>query len=272
MPEKLGRRITVRTFSAYGIGLGLDVPESAPQSWWDEELPALMSDRVSPAYDALVVDEAQDFADSWWPPLLASLREECVFVAGDERQAVFAGRSGRPTVEMVELALDQNVRNTVQIAGAFAPLAHDRMRYLGGDGPPVGFIASSGERACDDADAVVESLLTEGYEPGHIAVLTTMHRHDHHRRVEEQLGKDGYWDGFWMDDEVFYGTVVGFKGLERPVVVLAVDGFRPGVARDVVYAGLSRARDRLVVVGDLEVLRAAAGDEVCRRLTSRSVT
>ncbi len=36
---------------------------------------------------------------------------------------------------------------------------------------------------------------------------------------------------------------MGFKGFDRPVVVLAVDGFREGVARDVMYAGLSRARD-----------------------------
>jgi ATP-dependent exoDNAse (exonuclease V) alpha subunit len=61
---------------------------------------------------------------------------------------------------------------------------------------------------------------------------------------------------------------MGFKGLERPVVVLAVDGFREGVARDVLYTGLSRARDQLVVVGDLEEIRAAAGNEVCKRLTA----
>jgi len=129
-------------------------------------------------------------------------------------------------------------------------------------------VPATGETACDTADSVVESLLDEGYEPGHVAVLTTLHRHDNHRRVEAEVGKDGYWDGFWMDDEVFYGTVAGFKGLERPVVVLVVDGFREGVAREVLYAGLSRARDRLVVVGDLETIRGAAGDEVCRRLTA----
>ena len=260
------------TFSAYGVSLGVDVPAGAGQAWWDEELPALMSPRVTPAYDALVVDEAQDFADAWWPPLLASLNEQLVFVAGDERQTVFTGRSGSPALDMTVLTLEENVRNTAQIAGTFAPLSHERMRYLGGDGAPVELVASSQDRACDDADSVVEGLLDEGYGPGDIAVLTTLHRHENHKRVEEQVGKDGFWDGFWMDDEVFYGTVVGFKGLERPVVVLAVDGFRADVARDVMYTGLSRARDRLVVVGDLEIIRTVVGDEVCRRLSSRSVT
>ena len=50
-------------------------------------------------------------------------------------------------------------------------------------------------------------------------------------------------------------------------VVLAVDGFHDGVARDVMYAGLSRARDRLIVCGDLAEIRPAVGDEVCKRLT-----
>jgi hypothetical protein len=268
MPEKVSRRIMVSTFSAYGIGLGVDVPAGAAQEWWDTELPALMARRVSAAYDALVVDEAQDFADSWWPPLLASLRELRLFVAGDERQTVFAGRRGSPNLEMTEVTLDKNVRNTAQIAAVFGPLAPERMRHLGGDGEPVRFVPCTAAGACDAADGVVAQLLADGVPGGHIAVLTTQHRHDLHRWAEAELGKDGYWDGFWMQDEVFYGTVMGFKGLERPVVVLAVDGFHDGVARDVMYAGLSRARDRLVVCGDLELLRPAVGDEVCRRLTA----
>jgi hypothetical protein len=132
----------------------------------------------------------------------------------------------------------------------------------------VEFVACTTGEVYDVANGVVERLLGDGHPPGHVAVLTTCHRHPFHRATEEQLGKDGYWDGFWLDDEVFYGTVMGFKGLERPVVVVAVDGFHDGVARDVMYAGLSRPRDRLVVCGDAEVIHAAVGDEVVRRLTA----
>jgi ribosome biogenesis protein Tsr3 len=31
---------------------------------------------------------------------------------------------------------------------------------------------------------------------------------------------------FWEGDDVFYGHVLGFKGLERPAAALAVNGFR----------------------------------------------
>lgn len=265
LPEKLARRITVSTFHALGVDLGITVPETTTQAWWDVELPQLMQRLATPSYDCLVVDEAQDFADGWWPPLLAMLTGERVFVVGDERQTVFAGRSGRPPGSYAELTLEENLRNTVQIASIFNPLG-ERMRCLGGDGPPVRFVACASEAATATADVEVERLLELGHPGEHVALLTTRSRHESHRRTEAVLGKEGHWDGFWMADEVFYGTVMGFKGLERPVVVLAVDGFHDGVARDVMYAGLSRARDELVVCGDPETIRAAAGDEVLRRL------
>ncbi len=63
---------------------------------------------------------------------------------------------------------------------------------------------------------------------------------------------------------------MGFKGLERPVIVLAVDGFHEGVAREVMYTGLSRARDELIVCGDRAQIRDAVGKEVARRLTGTS--
>jgi len=65
------------------------------------------------------------------------------------------------------------------------------------------------------------------------------------------------------------GTSSGSKGLERQVVVLAVDGFRdPARAKEMLYVGLSRARTQLVVVGDLEQVRTVGGDGVAKRLSA----
>ena len=71
-------------------------------------------------------------------------------------------------------------------------------------------------------------------------------------QVEQQThGPDAYWASYWDGDDLFYGHVLGFKGLERPAVVLAVNGFRdPDRASEMLYVGLSRARDLLVVCGD----------------------
>jgi len=83
----------------------------------------------------------------------------------------------------------------------------------------------------------------------------------------EHRDKAGYWDSFWENDDAFYGHVLGFKGLERPAIVLAVNGFRePAKAREMLYVGMSRARDLLVVCGDPNDIRRYAGEGVMRRL------
>ena len=83
---------------------------------------------------------------------------------------------------------------------------------------------------------------------------------------------NGKKPAYWADDDLFYGHVLGFKGLERPAVVLAVNGFRDEErAREMLYVGLSRARDLLVVCGDLELIRRVGGDGVAHRLTREHV-
>jgi superfamily I DNA/RNA helicase len=92
----------------------------------------------------------------------------------------------------------------------------------------------------------------ERWELKEIALLTTKHRHDEHKNRAD-LDRMGHWDSLWNEDSVFYCSVSGFKGLERSVVVLAVDGFHDGVdPKDVLYVGMSRARDKLIVVARKE--------------------
>jgi len=85
--------------------------------------------------------------------------------------------------------------------------------------------------------------------------------------LQEDEGQEGYWASFWDKDSVFYGHVLGCKGLERRAVVLCVND--TGVhdrSKEKLYVGLSRATDRLVVVGDPEMITAMGGIDVARRL------
>lgn len=80
-----------------------------------------------------------------------------------------------------------------------------------------------------------------------VALLTTGSRHPEQVARQED-GPDAYWESFWDTDQVFYGHVLGFKGLERRVVVLAVNETTINErSRERLYVGLSRARDDLVV-------------------------
>jgi hypothetical protein len=51
------------------------------------------------------------------------------------------------------------------------------------------------------------------------------------------VGQEQYWTTFWDADQVFYGHVLGFEGLERSAVVLALNEREPA----------ERSRERLYV-------------------------
>ena len=262
----------VGTFHQLGWTWGVDAPEGAGPEYWEVEAPQRMlaAAQLLPTeerFTAFVVDEAQDFADSWWPALLSSARDGQfrLAVMRDDEQAVFHERRGRPDLPLVPLVLDENLRNSIQVVDSFRPLINRDVITRGRRGDPIEYVACASGEAIAAADAVVEELLeNRGWLPEHIALLTTQHRHP--VQVESAGDKAAYWEDFWRND-VFYSTVAGFKGLERPVVVLAVDGFHEGISpASVMYAGMSRARDLLIVVGEEALLAEAVGDKLMRRL------
>ena len=269
----------VGTFHYLGIDWGVPPGSDDDSGYWEEFLPAEMVKLAAglpeaERFDAIVIDEGQDFAQSWWDAVVAALRDPengLLYVCSDEGQRIFA-RQGRPTVDLMPIPLNENLRNTKQIAGTFSSLAPEQMKIRGLPGVPVRFVQCSSEDAVDSADDVADGLLEEGWPPESVALLTTHRRHP--VQVERQAeGQDAYWDTYWQNDDLFYGHVLGFKGLERPAVVLAVNGFRDEArAREMLYVGLSRARDLLVVCGDMDLIRRLGGEAVARRLLEGSTT
>ncbi|HJR37050.1 MAG TPA: NERD domain-containing protein [Nocardioidaceae bacterium] len=263
----------VGTFHNLGVEWGAPTGSDDDSNFWEVELPRLMVDlgAAQPAgklYDAIVIDEAQDFADLWWPAALAALRDEDtggLYVFSDEGQRVFS-RFGGPPAGLVPLVLDHNLRNTRQIAQSFSSLTPIRMRLGDVEGPDVRFVPCTWDTALEQADDAVDVLLEEGWRPQDLALLTTGSRHPEQVQRQE-TGQDRYWASFWDEEQVFYGHVLGFKGLERSAVVLCINE-RASVerSRERLYVGLSRARDQLVVCGDPDFIAEVGGDAVLRRL------
>jgi hypothetical protein len=267
----------VGLFHELPVRWGAPQGEQDDSSWWEEDLPAwlgrLAAERpLADRFDSIVVDEGQDFSASWWPSTLEALKNPDaggLYVFLDEGQRVF-DRLGAAPIELAPFPLDHNIRNTKSIAQVFGSLCLEQQKYDGLDGPPVRFIACTSETAIEAADTQVEKLTEqEGWPTGSVALLTTNHRHPVQLEMVEMTGWDGYWDDFFAGEDVFYGHVLGFKGLERQVVVLAVNGFRDITrAREMLYVGLSRARTQLVVCGDPQLIAAVGGEAVRRRLTT----
>jgi hypothetical protein len=269
----------VGEFHALGIAWGAaegpaeSERNAAAAQFFEHDLPAQMLELANGLpdghrFDSVVIDEAQDFADSWWEPLLAAMRDPetgGIYVFSDEGQRVF-DRKGTPPIPLVPLILEQNIRNTRQIGRAFEPLVDHPMRLLGADGPDVRFVPCTRDNAFDVGDDQIEALLNDGWRPEDVALLTTGSRHPE-QIARQTEGNAAYWDSFWDAEQVFYGHVLGFKGLERRAVVLIVNDksvFERSPER--LYVGLSRARDQLVVCADPAFIAEVGGRDLVRRL------
>ena len=186
-------------------------------------------DAMGPAYDAIVVDEGQDFGDEFWMPiemLLTSLDQGLLYVFLDENQDIYR-RSANIPVQSEPMVLDRNCRNT----GAIHRAAY---RYYRGsaveaseiDGVAVMTINVSGYRKqARSIGALVTRLVSEERIPPHdIAILLCQGRekNDHERALnavpipkEAKFHRlEGYGEGVVTVD-----TVARFKGLERNVVI-----------------------------------------------------
>ncbi len=208
-------------------------------------------------FDAFVVDEAQDFMGSWWTTLNLSLRTPNLgkmALFGDDQQKIFGKRKG-PEGFFARFTLDDNIRNSRQIGDLAKGFTNRGIVVRGPNSFDVEFVECSDSDAIAYADDVVERMTDrENWQPGEIALLTTKDRHPVHAEFTTKQ-RDEYWQQFWQGDSVFYGTVVGFKGIERPVVVLAINGFHHAEdLDDFLYVGFTRARDKLVIVGAKDVL------------------
>ena len=273
-------------FHEYVKSLG--IPDGSGQDYFDVDMPLQLAELgatlpENQKFDAVVVDEAQDFAPLWWEGLLACCKDPQtaeIFAFMDDRQDVYrrwdgTALGGRPgwtpgaVLELVPIHVDENLRNTRRIAEAFQPLAGDHFTPRGETGQPVRFVPCPTEEALDVASDCVDALIEEGWANNQIALLTTKHRHPVHQDYFDQDKVPEYWAGFHAHEGEFYGHVLGFKGLERSVVVLCVNGFKDMTrAAEQLYVGLSRARSLLVVVGDPQLVAEAGGRELERALTA----
>lgn len=265
----------------------LGVPDGTGQDYFDIEMPRLLKELAAnlPAHerlDAVIVDEAQDFAPLWWEALLACTSDPDkaeVYAFMDDRQDVYKRWGGAtadfangPTASFVPIHVDENLRNTRKIAETFKPFAGEHFTPRGSTGLPVRLVQCTSDAALDIAADCVDALIGEGWTNNQIALLTTKERHPVHLDYFERGATEEYWREFHSGEAEFYGHVLGFKGLERSVIVLCVNGFKDmDRAAEQLYVGLSRARSLLVVVGDSALLEEGGGRELKNSLARAQV-
>lgn len=228
------------------------------ETYFREELPMAMFEaleRVPERYDAIIVDEGQDFEEAWWPPLELLLRDTTtgiLYIFFDDNQRLYVQQGAFP-VKQEPYPLSVNCRNTQHIhlqvlrfyQGEVQPTA------LGPPGRPVEIVRYNGPG--DMQNAVMKLLhrlaIDEHIPSDELLVLTPL-------SSEKSLLKYKTPGRVTLTDrlpvtpgQVFATTIHGFKGLERSTVVLveAERWTRENLER-LLYVACSRARNHLIVL------------------------
>lgn len=218
-----------------------------------EELPP---DRL---FDAIVVDEGQDFAASWWAAIglaLIDAKTAHFYVFHDDNQRVYPGVAGWPA-DLVPYTLTRNLRNSRTICALSLPFyAGSSLKAAGPDGRLVEWIMVGDP---SEVPVILNRLVARLTGPDEIriediAILV--------RTIPPLTAYPGNRaSGFALTrasaparGALVMESVAEFKGLERKVVIL----LHPETMIDDpehMYVGLSRARSHLIVVGDGDAMQ-----------------
>ena len=275
--------LTVRSFHELCFewcnraGVPLAQPVGAPpRDFYPKHVPERFVDalgELEDRFDAIVVDEGQDFGDDARTAIMCALadrNDSVLYVFQDDAQAVYRDASPWPENGFVPCTLSRNMRNTRAIHETLRVLGAESLKDAGGpDGrTPELIVANDTAAERKELSRALHRLIHEGtVEPRQVAVLVAS------RAMVDALAPEGKIGAYMIArDEaganncVLMESITRFKGLERDVIVLAgleepdYCHFRP-----LLCVGASRARAHLVVIGRAEVVqrfRTAAADGV----------
>jgi len=243
-------------------GLRFEVPETGDaRAFWDEDAPLLLLDALDhlpdERYDAIIVDEGQDFRADWWRAIEELLREPRLgrlVVFFDENQDLYGGGPAKE-LDVAPTRLSYNCRNTAGIARFVAQVIGIEPRVKPGmpEGDGVELIECADEKESVDAvrKALHRLVREQDVEPQQIVILSTRSGERSPVWRASPLGSFSLvaLDAELRGDQVRMGSLHRFKGLESDVIILTdVEPGAPTSSPTHVYVGSSRARHKLIVV------------------------
>lgn len=229
----------------------LQIPRFADERWWENEAPLRLLEAVQVSgkqFDALVIDEFQDFRADW----IEALRELCsrapdapLYLFGDQHQELYARGATLPN-DYVEFVLDVNCRSTRQINSRFEAIFEKELAVAGTEGPAPVF---SPIDSTVDAEALVEHFISrliseQKLRPEQIVVLAD--KMDFIEAMRERSVEAWSFCAYGQTG-IVVESVHRFKGLEADAIILVLLGDPMLGAKKLGYVGMSRARVYLAV-------------------------
>lgn len=271
IPDNLCERITVRHFHglAYDLckkaSIDFRIPEDKQKvpEFWSNEVPGLMleaASKLNQTFNAIVVDEGQDFMPEWWDALHClndGGAQGKFYVFYDPAQNIYTGERFRPPFALPPVKLLHNCRNTRKIAGHCGKIINTEIPLPAGapDGTPcIVSTVKTQEEALQLLQKTLDAWLREGLQPSQIAILGIHSRSETLLKGKQKIGNCKISDDLekWRADEtVLFDTVRSFKGLEADAVVLFAipePDSDPHFSRADYYVAASRAKHILHII------------------------
>lgn len=249
----------VRTL--FGRDLLMEASQAYPgKDEWDVHRPfalALSNELLPHRFDAVVVDEAQDFSDEYWfaiEELLQNPQESALYIFNDPNQALYRRHVNLP-VKDEPYYLTSNCRNTSRIhVAAYRYYQGERTDPPEIEGAEIVRIEAGSlqDQAAHISREVVRLISGEALRPSQIVVLVLGRpkRVYYEMLTRNSIGKAAWSIEMHDSDKVLVETVGRFKGLEAAVVFLWLPPVPTDAdSRESLYVGLSRAKSIIYVVG-----------------------
>ena len=239
IPEVYKDKITVKHF--HGLcadwirkaGMSFSPPSNNAEEFWKEEVADLLIDAIDMVpqkFDAVIVDEGQDFYPNWWMPLEminADGDEGAMYVFYDPRQNLYVDQKGSLPALGEPFNLPTNCRNTRSIADKCSEILEVDIPTR--DDAPQGAKPTAITLEIDyDIKKRVERYINDWVKqgklkPSQVAVLSPNRKDrssvkDLHSARGIKITED--IDAWREDKGVLFSTVKSFKGLEADAVIL----------------------------------------------------
>ena len=211
-------------------------------------------------YDAIIVDEGQDFQETWWETLFSMLYDQetgIFYVFFDSNQNIYHRHKAlEQFIDVAPFTLTENCRNTIAIHQVVKEFhqASETLTCRGprGRAPTISYFSSPSEQEELVKKAIQYLVQEEKIKPERIVLLTT--------RAPENAGFPPnkrmnnltlveWSDRIQGDVGIRVSSVHRFKGLESGVVILTgLEDNDPDWLNPILYVACSRARTHLIVI------------------------
>ena len=239
-------------------GTNLQFPTTDDQSFWDEVVPGELLNVVSNnniKYDAIIVDEGQDFSPDWWVPIEEMCHSNSRFyIFYDPIQNIYKRNLDFPNIPTV-LPLVENCRTTISI--------NDKVQKYGDVNIPDSSFNLDGEKVQfypynrrDEQNTIILNIIREikkdkRLKSRNIVILSPYNFQKSIFYPEGRL--NGYQVVEYSDqnpkeNEIRYESIFSFKGLDEDVVILCDISNNKICSRNAIYVGTSRAKHLLYIV------------------------